>query len=50
MEEFVDVVEEFEAPKSESEIAPPEEAASTLIGSVAAAATGFTSELADDDG
>src|SRR5690348_16698937 len=45
MEEIVDVVEEFEAPKSESEIDPPEEAASTLIGSVAAAATGFTERM-----
>lgn len=45
MDEFVDVVEDFEAPKSESDISPPEEAASTLIGSVAAAAGEFSERI-----
>ena len=37
MNEIAAEVNEFEAPKSESEISPPEEAASTFTGSVAAA-------------
>ena len=36
MSEIVDRIEEFEEPKSESEISPPEDAASTFTGSVAA--------------
>jgi MFS transporter, ACS family, hexuronate transporter len=37
MNEIADTVEDFEEPKSESEVSPPEESASTFTGSVAAA-------------
>ena len=45
MNEIVDAVEEFEAPKSEATIAPVQESASTFTGSVAAAATDFTERI-----
>jgi MFS transporter, ACS family, aldohexuronate transporter len=45
MNDLKDAVEDFEEPKSESEISPPEEAASTVTGSVIAAAEGVATAI-----
>src|SRR5262249_46288525 len=37
MSDVSEIVEEFEGPKSESEVSPPEEAGATVVGSVLAA-------------